>query len=243
MLEPNLLQPRSFDTEGTALRRGGAQNAQPEALPDLLLIERTRAADERAVEALVRRYARRLFRVARSVLPDVERAEGAVIAAYRAAFADLSRYEPTGRFAAWITRLAFDQAHVLRAARARAAGQPAEAPAAPQPAASAEEPAPELRELERAVEALPERFRTVFVLRVIEGISGVETAASLGLHETTVRTRLYRAHRRLAPETVRRVQPAGTLFEPSPACLERIVAAVLAAAPYGSMARISASPP
>jgi RNA polymerase sigma-70 factor (ECF subfamily) len=51
--------------------------------------------------------------------------------------------------------------------------------------------------LEQAIDALPEVFRTVFVLRAIEGISGIETAACLGINETTVRTRLYRAQRRL----------------------------------------------
>ena len=41
-------------------------------------------------------------------------------------------------------------------------------------------------------------------MRVVEGISGIETAASLGVHETTVRTRLYRALRRLDAEVTRR---------------------------------------
>jgi RNA polymerase sigma-70 factor (ECF subfamily) len=52
--------------------------------------------------------------------------------------------------------------------------------------------------LEPAIDALPEVFRTVFVLRAVEGISGTEIAAALALNVTTVRTRLYRAHRRLS---------------------------------------------
>jgi len=56
---------------------------------------------------------------------------------------------------------------------------------------------PTRQALEQAIDALPEVFRTVFVLRAIEGISGIETAACLGINETTVRTRLYRAQRRL----------------------------------------------
>src|ERR1700751_6030453 len=99
----------SLDTSSAHPRRGSAPGSGPDALPDLLLIERARGGDERAIEALIRRYGRRLFRVACSVLTDEERAETAVLEAYLAAFGDLSRYEPTGKFAAWITRLAVHQ--------------------------------------------------------------------------------------------------------------------------------------
>ena len=68
------------------------------------------------------------------------------------------------------------------------------------------EPPASRQALKQAIDALPEVFRTVFVLRAIEGISGIETAACLGVHETTVRTRLYRAQRRLSAAMVQRVR-------------------------------------
>jgi RNA polymerase sigma-70 factor (ECF subfamily) len=233
MLEP-ATQLRTLDASGAHPRRPGAQ-ADSENLPDLLLIERARGGDERAIEALIRRYGRRLFRVARSVVPDEERAEAAVFEAYVAAFGDLNRYEPNGKFAAWLTRFAFNQARALRASV-----RSAHAGAVPRPAETQQQ---ERHELEQRIGTLPEVFRTVFVLRVVEGISGIETAASLGLHDTTVRTRLYRAHRRLGPEVARRVQAAPGLFELSATRLEQLVSRVLAARPHGSMATISASPP
>jgi len=240
MFEP-ISQTRALEAGATHTRRPGAQGAEPDALPDLLLIERARSGDERAIEALVRRYSRRLFRVARSVLPDAERAESAVIEAYVAAFGDLNRYEPTGKFAAWLTRLTFNQARALRAsASARTA------PGASAATAGAELAATEAQEreaLERQISALPEVFRTVFVLRVVEGISGIETAASLGLHETTVRTRLYRAHRRLGAEAAHRMRVAAAVYELTAPRQEYLVTRVLAALPHGSMLTISASPP
>jgi DNA-binding CsgD family transcriptional regulator len=66
----------------------------------------------------------------------------------------------------------------------------------------------------------------VFVLRAVEGISGTETAAVLGLNVTTVRTRLYRAHRRLSGGAA--LQAAQGVFELEAARAERIVAEVLA---------------
>jgi RNA polymerase sigma-70 factor, ECF subfamily len=224
MLEPTV-QSRSTDTPVAHARR-----PEPEALPDLLLIERARAGDERAIEALIRRYSRRLYRVAASVLMDEERAEAAVLEACLAAFGDLSRYELTGKFAAWLTRLAFNQARALRAGPS----------SAPRPVRAAVD---ERGELELAVGALPEAFRVVYVLRVVEGISGIETAASLGLHETTVRTRLYRAHRRLSPEFARRIQASPAILEPSASATDRIVARALERLLRGAVLTISASTP
>lgn len=184
-----------------------------EALPDLLLIERARAGDQRAIETLMRRCNRRLYRVARSFLEDTAPAEQAVGDAYLAAFADLGRYQPNGKFAAWLTSLVVEQAQHAVPRR--------EAPVT----------AGSVSDVERAVLALPEVFRVVFVLRVVEGIGGVETATSLGLNETTVRTRLYRAQRRLATSTGERVLNAPDVFALSPECAERIVQRVLSQLP------------
>jgi len=181
----------------------------PQGPPDLLLIERARLADTRAIEALTRRYAQRLFRIARSMLGDEHPAEEAVAESCVAAFDELRRHEPAGKFAPWLARLTLEHARSRRDA-ARVAAWPA---------------TPAQRPLERAIDALPEVFRTVFVLRVLEGISGPETALTLGLNVTTVRTRLFRAHRRLAAGAMFNGAPSA--FELEPARLERLVAAVL----------------
>ncbi len=179
-------------------------------LPDLLLVERARGADAVALETLTRRYAQRLYRLARSSLGEESAAEDAVQQAYASAFEELRRHEPAGKFAVWLTRLALER---LRAPSVAAA--------------AAQRPLPVYRHpLEAGVDALPEVFRTVFVLRVVEGVSGTETAAVLGLNITTVRTRLYRANRRLSGAAG--LQAAQGVFELDGARLERIVAAVLA---------------
>ena len=218
MLDP-VTPSRSPDAP---VRRAAA--AGTDSLPDLLLVERARAGEQHAIAALVRRYGRRLYRVARSVVPDGERAELIVQEAYLAAFGDLSRYEPTGKFAAWLTRLTYQQAHAQRGP-ARAAG--ALPPDLPQGGNATREQ----REVEHAIGALPEVFRTVFVLRIIEGISGIETAACLGVHETTVRTRLYRAQRRLTAATVQRVRGLPALLELPATRLEQLLQQVLTQLP------------
>jgi RNA polymerase sigma-70 factor, ECF subfamily len=229
MLEPTH-QSHGLDPSAT-LRR---PSSGTETLPDLLLIERARAGDERAVEALIRRYSRRLFRTARSVVLDDERAEAAVIEAYLAAFGDLNRYEPTGKFAAWLTRLAFSHARALQRPSAARTGH----------AETAAEPTEvERRELEQAIEKLPEVFRIVYVLRMLEGISGIETAACLGLHETTVRTRLFRAHRRMGADALQRLRATSGVLEITGERLERIVSRALAQLPRGSVLTIAHATP
>jgi RNA polymerase sigma-70 factor, ECF subfamily len=201
-------------------------------LPDLLLVERTRGRDTRAFETLMRRYNRRLYRIARSILSNDEIAEEAVRAAYIRAFANLDRYEPAGKFGAWLARLAFNEALALR--RHFTVGTASAVAAAAVAADSA--PAPDgsdatagKQQLEAAIDALPEVFRTVLVLRVVEDLSGVEVAVCLGLNETTVRTRLYRAQQRLKVDVARRLRAEPfNIFELSPERCDRIVAQVFA---------------
>jgi RNA polymerase sigma-70 factor (ECF subfamily) len=229
MLDP-ASEARGPDTAPSLTRRHPPSNTVAEQ-PDLLLIERARGGSDAAVEALVRRYARRLFRVARSVILDDERAEAAMQAACLAAFLDLARYEPTGKFAAWLTRLTYQHARAARHAADRHAGNRAGQSAA----AQAGQPV-ELSELAHAVDALPEVFRTVFVLRVIEGISGIESAASLGVHETTIRTRLYRAHRRLDADLVRSIRLQPDLLALPAGADQRLVSSTLAHLPRATVA-------
>jgi len=195
-------------------------------LPDLLLVERTRGRDTRAFETLMRRYNRRLYRIARSILNNDDMAEEAVRAAYIRAFANLDRYEPAGKFGAWLARLAFNEALTLRR-HPPVPGALAQPAAAASPPAEGADAASSKQQLEDAIDALPEVFRTVLVLRVVEDLSGVEVAVCLGLSETTVRTRLYRAQQRLKVEVARRLraEPFNIFELPAERC-DRIVAQV-----------------
>jgi RNA polymerase sigma-70 factor (ECF subfamily) len=97
------------------------------------------------------------------------------------------------------------------------------------PAAEGAEAAVSRQQLEDAIDALPEVFRTVLVLRVVEDLSGVEVAVCLGLNETTVRTRLYRAQQRLKVDVARRLRAEPfNIFDLATESGERIVTQVFA---------------
>ncbi len=186
-------------------------------LTDDRLVELARERDLAAFEALMRRHNRRLFRVARSVLRDSDAAEDAVQEAYLRAFTRLDTYKPIGRFSAWLVRVAFNEALMIRRATRRdtvsldaleeGVAFDGDQTLAPLRTSDSYVDSVHARALlEHAIDALPEGFRTVFMLRVVEGLDVKETAECLDLNATTVRTRLHRAHRLLRTELTRRLQ-------------------------------------
>lgn len=227
MLEQSRLSHSPDSAGGLQAKRAVDSVQSFSDLPDLLLVERTRGRDSRAFETLMRRYNRRLYRIARSILSNDDMAEEAVRTAYLRALTNLDRYEPAGKFGAWLARSAFNEALTLRrhspAAATLASMRPAAVPSAGEADAVASK-----QQLEDAIDALPEVFRTVLVLRVVEDLSGVEVAVCLGLNETTVRTRLYRAQQRLKVDVARRLRAEPfNIFELTTERDERIVSQVL----------------
>jgi len=189
-------------------------------LPDDRLVELARGKDLNAFEALMRRHNRRLFRVARGVLRDNDAAEDALQETYLRAFTHLDSYRPTGKFGAWLMRVALNEALMMRR-RVRGdtvsldeigeVALPVESTSSEAPSSDQFLEAAYARTLlEHAIDALPENFRMVFMLRVVEGLDVRETAECLELNPTTVRTRLFRAQRQLRGELVKRLRGEST---------------------------------
>jgi len=166
--------------------------------------------DARAVRLVTRASNQRLFRAAWSILRNRAEAEDAVQEAYLRGFAAIASFHGQSSLGTWLTRIVINEA----LGRKRLAGRRATLLQQNSIAAietyrekfmahsSATPEGNVMRQqlgkvLENAVAQLPESFRTVFVLRAIEGLSGAETADVLGIAEDTVKTRLHRARVRL----------------------------------------------
>lgn len=208
-----------------------------EDLTDSELVRGAQHHDNAALEVLMRRYNRRLFRVARSILRDNDAAEDAVQECYVRAFTSLDRYEPTGSFGAWLTRIAINESLMIKRRTRRgllslddledSTLEADQADVLTSPDAAYTTSAKQLLEL--AIDSLPQMFRTVFMLRIVEQLSVAETAACLGINEATVKTRLHRAKARLRVTISRKLRREHlTLFEFGGATCDRIVAQVLA---------------
>ena len=180
-------------------------------LPETELIALAQAGDGEAFRVIMQRGNQRLFRIARSVVRDDGEAEDVLQEAYAKAFAAIGGFRGEAGVLSWLTRIVLNEART-RLRRRRPTVELDEIDAAqarggqviPFPAAS-DSPGPEAdaaraqirRLIERAVDDLPEVFRTVFILRDVEDCSIEETAAQLDLNPQTVKTRLHRARRLL----------------------------------------------
>lgn len=163
-------------------------------------MQRVCAGDGELFEILLWRYNQRVYRVARSVLRDDGEAEEVAQEAWVRAFDHLAQLSNRGRFATWLIRIVLYEAWAhARAAKRRLSlsRDGVEGIASTLSRSGDPEKAALGREarglLEAAVDALPEKYRTVFVLRQIEELSTAEVACSLRLSPTAVKTRLHRA--------------------------------------------------
>ena len=184
-----------------------------DALTELELCRRLGAGDSLAARVIVRRHNQRLYRAAWSVLRNRAEAEDVVQEGYLKAFAAIDRFAGDSSLATWLTRIVVNEAiSRVRAARRRDHALKANGLAILQEhrerVSASFAPAPEesvmRRELagllQSAVEKMPEAFRLTFVLHEVEGVPTEEVAESLGIPVETVRTRLFRARRRLRAE-------------------------------------------
>lgn len=204
---------------------------------DLALAKRCATGDHAAIRELASANNQRLFRAAWSILKDRTEAEDAVQSAYLNAFASLDRFEGRSSLSTWLTRIVVNEAlGRLRASQRRRTELEERgvsmlngyrADESPDAALAREQ----LRALlECAVAALPTVYRTTFVLRDVEGLSVEETSEALSIPAATVKSRLFRARRRLQEALTPEVQSALTgVFPFAGADCERLTANLLAA--------------
>jgi RNA polymerase sigma-70 factor (ECF subfamily) len=212
-------------------------------LSDDELLRRAREGDPAAFSVLIRRHDRSLYRVARSVLLDDQEAEDVVQETYLRAITKLAGFRGDARLSTWLTRITLNEAirrHHQRCGtiptnrldRAPEQGNeqsPWSSTIAPDRDPERATARRQIRKiLERAIDDLPEAFRTVLVMRDVEEISTEETARILEIREGTVKTRLHRARRILRTTLGEQVASALKDLFPfeAPRC-ERLTKAIL----------------
>lgn len=224
----------------------GAELTHPSAdtADDYALVRRVLAGDSAAFALLMRRFNGRLYRLARAIVGDDAEAEDALQDAYLNAYRSLRQFRGDSSLATWLSRLVVNEC--LGRMRRNARRQNV-IPITPSPADGEIEAVPsdevgspdvaadraQMRAiLERRIDALPESFRAVFVLRSVEELSVEETAECLDIPAETVRSRHFRAKSLLREALAREVDIAErNVWEFAGARCDRIVAQVLARLP------------
>src|SRR5450432_2185135 len=180
------------------------------ASDELKLVHAAKAGDISAFEELVKRYDRNVFRIAQHITQNREDAEDVVQDAFLKAYQNLKNFQEQSKFYTWLVRIAVNEA-LMRLRRRR----PERMVSLDEEVKTEEDSLPreiadwspnpeqqynqaELREiLSKTIQGLPPGFRTVFVLRDVEGLSTEETAAALELSVPAVKSRLLRARLQL----------------------------------------------
>ena len=202
------------------------------------------AREPDAFRALMREHNQALFRTARAILRDDAEAEEAVQEAWMQAYRGLDSFRGDAKISTWLIRIAANEAlGRLRRKRRSAEVIPMSIDDSADEGARDNMPdetpgsAPDVQALrgqvraliEKRIDALPDQFRTVFVLRAVEELTVEETAEALGIPEATVRTRFFRARSMLRESLSREMDMAvENAFEFLGARCDRITAAVMA---------------
>lgn len=177
---------------------------------ELALVTAAREGDMHAFEQLIQKYDRNVFRIAQHITQNREDAEDVVQDAFLKAYQNLNKFQGNSKFYTWLVRIAVNEA-LMRLRRRKAdktvsMDEDVETEDGSMPREFADwSPNPEqlygqseLSDiLGKTIQGLPASFRTVFVLRDVEGLSTEEAAEMLGLSVPAVKSRLLRARLQL----------------------------------------------
>lgn len=170
-------------------------------LNDAWLVELARHGDHQAFAVLVRRYERKLIRVLTRLVREPEQARDLAQETFWRVYARLDRFDTARRFGPWLFRVGVNLG--LDWLRSSKSDPPLAASidrSGGDGRAKLELPDPDPRiqaelaqEVQFVLALLPVTYRTILVLRDLEGFSSSEVAAIVGRREATVRWRLSKA--------------------------------------------------
>ncbi|HXU13755.1 MAG TPA: sigma-70 family RNA polymerase sigma factor [Terriglobales bacterium] len=177
---------------------------------DMALVHACKRGDVAAFEELVKRYDRKLFRIAQHVTQNREDAQDVVQEAFLKVFRNLSQFREDSQFSTWLVRITINQSlmKVRKVHTKKEVGidQDSQAETGQNALEFADwAPNPEERYrsselraiLRKALKTLQPTLSLVFVLRDIEGLSTEQTSEVLDLSQAAVKTRLMRARLQL----------------------------------------------
>ncbi len=208
---------------------------------EVAVARRVANGDRAAFELLMRRYNRRLYRLARASLRDDCEAKDALQDAYLNAYRAIGSFRGDATLSTWLSRLVLNECGIRqrRSARRRDIipfiSSDASMAETENVADIAEGPdhavaRTQMRSiLEAKLGELPEGLRVVFVLRSVEELSVAETAEALGIAQETVRVRHFRAKGMLREALAREIDLAESgVFDFGGVHCDGVVASVLA---------------
>ena len=170
------------------------------------LVERCRLHDRQAQAELYRRYAKAMFNAALRITGDYAEAEDVLQESFLSAFRELSGYKGDSSFGAWLKRIVVNKSiNCLRQRRLQLVpledfhydATPATEAHTPHAHEEAQEQQYRADVLRRCIQELPDGYRLVLTLYLLEGYDHLEIAGILGITESTSKSQYSRARQRL----------------------------------------------
>lgn len=182
---------------------------------DLDLIQRAKKGDKRAFGDLVRRHQRKVYALCFRLGGSHDAADDLTQEAFIKAFQAIATFDESFPFTAWIMRIASNNAlNYIKRQKFQVSGEEGEVILDSQTSSYTEDnPHENLNQQEidaryqKALNALPTDFRTVFILRMHEELSYEEIADRLKISVGTVMSRLHRARQRMASDLKDLLEP------------------------------------
>ena len=212
--------------------------AQQAVVCDQELARLVAQGDRAAIELFIRRYDQLMYRTARSIVRDDADAEDVVQEAFLLAHRGIERFRQEAKLSTWLVRIVVNASIArLRASKRQPATirlddtDPSETLG--RDGATPERPDEHLaradtrRLIEARIEALPDAYRLVFVLRAVQELSVEETANALGIPNATVRSRFSRARNLLRKSLSAHLDALDGAFPFAGARCDRMVDAVM----------------
>lgn len=168
---------------------------------DARLVDAARRGDKDAFGSLVRRYERRLIRVLLRFVSDYELSRDLAQETFLRAYERLDQFDPSRRFGPWLFQIGVNLTlDYLRRRKRRGrwslfSDSPAERPPDPE-TVDPREQIDLSQEVQVVLDRVPEKYRSVLILRDLEGFTTSEIAAILNRKEATIRWRLAEARSR-----------------------------------------------
>ena len=179
-------------------------------MSDTEVIRRILSGEKELFEILMRRYNQTLYRVIRSYMTVESDVEDAMQEAYLKAYEKLDQFKGTAAFSTWLVRIGMNEAlqRIRKNKRiffideqVEASGRIIQLPDNGQMNPEKNVIKHETRLMvEKSIDQLSEKYRVIFMLHQVEGMSNTEIAAALDLTESNVKVRLHRAKKMLKEE-------------------------------------------
>lgn len=188
------------------------------SIPDYVVVEKVLQGETELFEILMRRYNELLFRTIRSYI-DVD-VEDTMQDAYIKAYQKLYQFKNEAKFSTWLVRIGINEAlqRKRKSTRYRTLDITQESSIIQIPDTAAMDPEnrtiqkESLVYIEKAIDALPSKYKIIYILKEVEGMDISEIAKSLELTKSNVKVRLHRA-RKMMKEFLLKSTNTQSIFE------------------------------